>query len=311
VTRYPATVPASPVSLCPVCGAANLGFATTPTGRPRALCPQCSCLERHRFLTLLLPAVVAERPPSGVVLDVAPSRQVSPLIRAIRPEGYVSMDFDPAADGRLVDIRASLTDIPLPDASVSVLVCYHVLEHVPDDLRAMGEIARVLAPDGVALVQVPWRNAPTDEDPSASPEERLVRFGQADHVRWYGVEFVPRLEASGLRAQELVPEKFLDERVVALLGLMRGERVWLCTPADSPGIDLDALGRRIPEALLDVLVRVLEGSASGTWANGVDGAERWRNEAERWRVRYEQLRGRWPVRVMIAARRPFMAKQVR
>jgi SAM-dependent methyltransferase len=300
-----------PVSLCPVCGAVNAGFATTPTGRRRALCPQCSCLERHRFLALLLPAVVAERPPSGVVLDVAPSSQVSPIIAAIRPEGYVSMDFDPAADGRRVDVRASLTDIPLPDASVSVLVCYHVLEHVPDDRRAMSEVARVLAPGGVALVQVPWRNAPTDEDPSASPQERLVRFGQADHVRWYGVEFVPRLEQSGLRAQELVPERFLDERVVTRLGMMTGERVWLCTRADSPEFDLEAVGRRLPDALLDVVVRVLEASTSGTWVNGVDGAERWRHEAERWQLRYEQLRGRWPVRVMIAARRPFKAKPAR
>ncbi len=37
------------------------------------------------------------------------------------------------------------------------MVCYHVLEHIADDASAMREITRVLAPYGLAIVQVPWR----------------------------------------------------------------------------------------------------------------------------------------------------------
>ncbi len=54
----------------------------------------------------------------------------------------------------------------------------------------MLEIARVLAPTGVGLVQVPFRPGTVlDEDPSAPVEERVRRFGQADHVRYYGDDF--------------------------------------------------------------------------------------------------------------------------
>ena len=281
------------------------GFATTPTGRVNALCRRCSSLERHRFLTVLMQAVVAERPPQQLVIDVAPSRQVSPLIRELRPEGYLSMDFDPDADGRLVDVVASLTDIPVADSSTSLLVCYHVLEHVPDDRKAMREIARVLRADGVALLQVPWRNLPTDEDPSAGPEERLARFGQADHVRFYGHDFVSRLEESGLRVQEIVPRDVLPESITTLLGIIPAERVWICTRADSEPVDLDALRLRVPDALGGVIARAIEAAGTGGTVNGMNDADRWEAEAIRWKTRYETLRGRLPVRVMIAARHPF------
>ena len=69
-----------------------------------------------------------------------------------------------------------------------------MLEHVPDDCAAMREIARVLSPRGIALLEVPIKvGVATEEDPSATPEERTRRFGQNDHVRWYGDDFDARL----------------------------------------------------------------------------------------------------------------------
>jgi SAM-dependent methyltransferase len=75
----------------------------------------------------------------------------------------------------------------------------HVLEHVPDDAAAMRELARVLRPDGLAVVMVPAHGdlEVTDEDPSAGEDERLRRFGQADHVRRYGTDLRERLGAAG------------------------------------------------------------------------------------------------------------------
>ncbi len=106
----------------------------------------------------------------------------------------------------------SLTDIPLRDDSVDLMVCYHVLEHIPDDRAAMREMARVLAPGGLALVQVPFRpGTVTDEDPDAPEEERVRRFGQADHVRYYGDDFEDRMVESGLAFQRVTPRSLLGE----------------------------------------------------------------------------------------------------
>ena len=114
------------------------------------------------------------------------------------------------------------------------MICYHVLEHVPDDASAMAEIARVLRPGGVAIVQVPHRpGVPTDEDPSAGREERIRRFGQADHVRYYGDDFEPRLEKAGLEVNRLQTD-MVPEDLRELFRLAAYEPVWLVHPAGAP-----------------------------------------------------------------------------
>lgn len=252
----PVATLATPYFLCPVCGAVDDRLAPGPGGRPSASCRTCQSLERQRLLALLLGAFAKQALLGRTVLDVAPSPQMSALIRELNPAAYLGVDFDPKADGRLVDVVASLTDLPLAPDSVGLMVCYHVLEHIPDDLAAMREIARVLPAGGVALVQVPWRPGPTDEDPSASPQERLRRFGQADHVRWYGDEFDERLSASGLDVMRLESADLVPEHLMRLLGIDPGEIVWVCTRAGSPAVDLSVAREAITQSLPYVLARV-------------------------------------------------------
>ena len=122
----------------------------------------------------------------------------------------------------------SLTDIPLRDDSVDLMVCYHVLEHIPDDRAAMREMARVLSPGGLALVQVPFRpGTVTDEDPDAPEEERVRRFGQADHVRYYGDDFEDRLVEAGLAFQRVTPRSLLGDDMCDWLRLGPHQMVWI------------------------------------------------------------------------------------
>ncbi|MEX5720008.1 class I SAM-dependent methyltransferase [Geodermatophilus maliterrae] len=52
-------------------------------------------------------------------------------------------------------VRGDLLHLPVPDASVDRVIASEVLEHIPDDVRAMAEIARVLKPGGRVAVTVP------------------------------------------------------------------------------------------------------------------------------------------------------------
>ncbi|SDG31754.1 class I SAM-dependent methyltransferase [Klenkia brasiliensis] len=52
-------------------------------------------------------------------------------------------------------VRGDLLHLPVPDASVDRVIASEVLEHVPDDLTAFAEIARVLKPGGRVAVTVP------------------------------------------------------------------------------------------------------------------------------------------------------------
>jgi hypothetical protein len=67
----------------------------------------------------------------------------------------------------------------------------------------------------------------TDEDPDAPVEERIRRFGQADHVRMYGADFEDRLAKAGLASYHLVPRELLDDRLIELFRLVPDETVWL------------------------------------------------------------------------------------
>ena len=103
-----------------------------------------------------------------------------------------------------------------------------MLEHIPDDRAAMREIARVLTPEGLALVQVPIRfGTRTDEDADTTPEERRERFGQRDHVRWYGDDFEDRLHEAGLTFQRVTPVEVLGADMCAWLRVEQDEPVWI------------------------------------------------------------------------------------
>lgn len=190
---------------CPLCDWRGRRFAPTGIGvkqRTDAQCWRCQSVERHRLAYALL----RDRLGRGLrTLHVAPEPSVTPWLRGLS-EDYLSIDLD----GRRAMRAMDLTALDLPDASRSLIYCSHVLEHIPEDRAAMAEMARVLEPGGVAVIQVPIRNGTTDEDPSVTdPDERLKRFQQRDHVRIYGLDITERLGDTGLRV-EVLDETALD-----------------------------------------------------------------------------------------------------
>lgn len=161
------------------------------------------------------------------MLAVAPDPYLERRAREL-PWDYLSIDVEPGKAMRTMD----LTQLALPDHDRDLLICYHVLEHIPDDRAAMGEIRRVLRPEGQAIVQVPLAAEETDEEfRDAPPAVRAERYGQPDHVRLYGrTDFVRRLAAAGLDAEEiLVGDMFADQAEAA--ALMVEERFFVARPA--------------------------------------------------------------------------------
>jgi SAM-dependent methyltransferase len=163
------------------------------------------------------------------MLHVAPEPFLTPIFRAARNIDYLSGDLDPGnpeIGGAMVQM--DIADIRYPDNSFDVIYCSHVLEHVPDDRKAMHELARVLKPSGWALIAVPILRDKTFEDwKVTTPDERERVFGQFDHVRIYGLDFVDRLRESGFDATiDKFPRSFSEE-MVRRYGLSR-EDIYLC-----------------------------------------------------------------------------------
>jgi SAM-dependent methyltransferase len=132
------------------------------------------------------------------VLHLAPEAALTHRLRRIDGLAYETADLEP---GRLVDRVVDARALPHPDGSLDLILCSHVLEHVPEDVQVAREFARVLAPGGLALVQVPVDKtlASTYEDASiVDPQARERAFGQFDHVRVYAADVIERLRAGGL-----------------------------------------------------------------------------------------------------------------
>jgi SAM-dependent methyltransferase len=117
-------------------------------------------------------------------------------------------------------IKMDITNIDYPDQSFDVIYCSHVLEHVQDDRKAMREFYRVLKTTGWAILLVPITAEKTLEDPSlVGPEERLRVFGQADHVRRYGPDYVDRLREAGFSVQVTKVNDLVQNDEAIRLGL--------------------------------------------------------------------------------------------
>lgn len=106
-----------------------------------------------------------------------------------------------------VDDTVDLQDMKIyGDNTVDYFICSHMLEHVPDDRKAMGELYRILKPGGKGIAMVPIDLSRTEifEDPSITDEnERWRYFGQNDHVRLYSKQgFLQRLRETGFKVHE-------------------------------------------------------------------------------------------------------------
>ena len=188
---------------CPLCGGRFRSFAPDLWDGARwhgnpVRCPKCDSLPRHRFLWLYLTSSDLLRDARDV-LHVAPEAAIAEHLKRSEVR-YTSADIEP---GRAM-IEADLTALPFAEQSFDLIVCSHVLEHVPDDRAAMREMYRVLRPGGIALIQTPvnYDQAETYEHPEATdPAERLRRFSQSDHVRVFGPDLLDRLTTAGFRVQ--------------------------------------------------------------------------------------------------------------
>jgi SAM-dependent methyltransferase len=212
---------------CPCCGARYRAFL--PHGRPQrpnARCPGCGAVERHRLLLLYLKRRTNLFRDALRLLHFAPEETLRRIFGALPNLRYITADYEQPAD-----LRADICRLAIRHASVDVILCSHVLEHVADDRAAMRELFRVLTPGGWAILQVPLdpRREQTYEDPDVlGPEERRSNFGQEDHLRLYGRDFGARLESAGFLVEAVSYARSLPPEQAARFGLLLEEELYLC-----------------------------------------------------------------------------------
>jgi SAM-dependent methyltransferase len=183
-------------------------------------CPVCKASYRQRLIKIYLDKsnLLKSKPK---ILHIAPEECLYHLFRK-NSQKYICGDLFPELYSYYSNpIKIDLTELNFQDNSFDLISCNHVLEHIPNDIKAMNEIYRTLVPGGKAFVQVPISHklSETHEDFSITTEkERLEAFGQRDHVRVYAKDYKDKLENIGFNVEafSIEPESIRDFEKLSL-----------------------------------------------------------------------------------------------
>jgi hypothetical protein len=195
-------------------------------------CAFCDSQSRQRFLWLFLENLIRE---GDSLLHFAPEESLAARLRNLRGVKYLSADISSVFADVHVNL-ASEADVVrrLGAGAYTVVIISHVLEHIPDDIAAMRSLNSLIDWNGYVLIQVPLDpNRPeTYEDWAiTTKEERLQAFGQHDHVRVYGRDFIDRLASAGFLVSQVNPLDICSGESIARMRLSN-DTIFVCRPAD-------------------------------------------------------------------------------
>jgi SAM-dependent methyltransferase len=221
---------------CPICNHTASRFISF--GNPKrenAKCPNCGSLERHRLIWLYITEKGLLLEQNRIrILHFAPEECLFPKLSTISSINYSPCDLHPENYPKTYRKKISeinVCDIQYASNTFDAIICNHVLEHIKDDKKAMSEIFRVLKPGGWSILQVPIdysQQITLEEISPLSPQEREKLFGQFDHVRLYGVDYLERLKNIGF---EVYLEQYcltLNTSLVKKFSLDKQETIFFC-----------------------------------------------------------------------------------
>lgn len=198
--------------------------------RRNCKCPHCGTIDRVRWQYYVLENYTDISRIAGRVLHFAPERVIETYIKRNEQIDYYGCDIVQGKAMHVVDI----TDIPYRDNTFDYVICNHVMEHIVDEKRAVSEIKRVLKGNGKFIFSFPiCADMKTYEDKAiATPEQRLKAYGQKDHVRLYGNDFVERFERYGLKIEIYSPKDKLDDTLIDKYGFIEDDIIMVATQSE-------------------------------------------------------------------------------
>jgi predicted SAM-dependent methyltransferase len=219
--------------------------------RNNVLSPSTLSLERHRLLWLYLQNETdffqseldsdspvtqnkriklrkdAETSSALKVLHFAPEQEFYKRFKKQTNIEYTTTDLL----SPLADVKADICNLPFEDNAYDIIFCNHVLEHIPDDTKAMQELFRVLKPGGMGIFQIPQdlsRASTFTDNTIVDQKERAKIFGQYDHVRVYGRDYFDKLRSIGFKVIEEDYTHKIAPELVEKYCLAKGEIIPVC-----------------------------------------------------------------------------------
>lgn len=220
---------------CPICEDFYIfeDFGEKP--RYNVQCPKCHSKERHRLIYFLFKQRYGQLFSKNInLLHFGPEKIFYKYFTNKNNINYFPVDFVPEIyEKRNIHIRdkVNMEEIPYPDNTFDFIYNCHILEHVPNDIKAMNELYRVLKDDGVCITLVPLFDIENtlEKEEYNTPELRLKYYGQHDHLRKYGLDFKNRLESSGFNVEEIHTSDLVKSKFKRELYKLANDVIYVCT----------------------------------------------------------------------------------
>ena len=190
--------------------------------RNSVLSPSTLSLERHRLLWLYLGEETNFFTEYHKVLHFAPEQAFYKRFKKMKNLDYTTTDLN----SPLADVKADICNLPFEENSFDVILCNHVLEHIPDDTQAMKELYRIMKTGGMGVFQIPQdlsRDKTFEDNSITDKKKRAKIFGQYDHVRVYGKDYFDKLRSVGFKVEEVDYTSQLSEEDIKKYCLAKGE----------------------------------------------------------------------------------------
>ncbi len=200
--------------------------------RHNSICLNCNSLERDRLLILFLRKKTNLFKDKIHLLHVSPERSLFNLLNRQPNITYNPVDkFEDGYEYPKSTEYMDITEITKKNNTYDAIICSNVLEHVPDDKKAMSELYRVLKPGGWAIIQVPidYNREQTYEDLSITDRKaREKAFGWPDHVRWYGKDYFQKLRDTNFQVEIQKYASEFSEEELFKYGIIPNDSIFLC-----------------------------------------------------------------------------------
>ena len=176
-------------------------------------CPRChSSIRQRLFFAALQHIEFANVISNKTILHFAPEYIIASFIKS-KAAKYVTADYF----RKDCDLKLDMSHMEsIKSESFDIVIAFDVLEHVPDYQMALKEVYRVLCLNGVAIFTVPQQDnlKRTYEDSSiVSSKDRTKYFGQHDHLRIFGDDFIQIVMSKGFSVSVVDESNFPDHTV--------------------------------------------------------------------------------------------------
>ena len=143
---------------------------------------------------------------------------------------YITADIEVGRADRVEDI----TNISFSDETFDYIICNHILEHILDERKAFAELKRCIKKNGKIIFSVPicWEIDTLEDERIASKQDKLLMYGQEDHVRLYGKDIVSRLEQNGFEYQYYQVSKVMSVEKMTKMNLLSDDAIWILEKKD-------------------------------------------------------------------------------